>query len=275
MHYAHAYTTSQERMISGAFASVMHLLFIALLVFGVNWQKKVEPQVNVVDLWSPPSASKPQPVEPPPPPPPPPKPEVKPEVTPKVEPAPPKAIVKPEVAKPDIALKDKKKEQEEKARQLVEEKKKEQAEKERRLVEDKQKAEKKREEDARAAQKQQQADAQRLATEQAEAQRAVAAQAAAARQSQIDKYKKGIRDKIRRFIVQPPNLQGNPEAEFDVVVLPDGNVLGAKLKRPSGNPAYDNAVERAINRAQPLPMPPDPTLLKEFRELNLTFKAQE
>ena len=57
---------------------------------------------------------------------------------------------------------------------------------------------------------------------------------------------------FRRFIVQPPNLQGNPESEFDVVVLPDGNVLGVKLKKPSGNAAYDNAVERAISRAQPL-----------------------
>ena len=53
------------------------------------------------------------------------------------------------------------------------------------------------------------------------------------------------------------------------------NVLGAKLRKPSGNAAYDAAVERAINRAQPLPMPPDPALVKEFRELNLKFKAQE
>jgi colicin import membrane protein len=88
-------------------------------------------------------------------------------------------------------------------------------------------------------------------------------------------YMERIRAKIKRFIIKPPNLQGNEEGEFDVVVLPDGNVLGAKLKRPSGNAAYDSAVERAINRAQPLPMPPDPALLKDFRELNFPFKAQE
>src|SRR5471030_868027 len=94
--YAHVYTTQQEKVISGAFASTMHLLFIALLVFGVNWQKKVEPQVNIVDLWSPPSQAEPKAVEPPPPEPP--KPEVKPEVQPKIEPTPPKAVAKPEVA---------------------------------------------------------------------------------------------------------------------------------------------------------------------------------
>jgi colicin import membrane protein len=91
----------------------------------------------------------------------------------------------------------------------------------------------------------------------------------------LDKYRKGISDKIKKFIVQPANLKGTEEAEFDIVVLPDGNVLGAKVRKPSGNTAYDNAVERAISRAQPLPLPPDPALAKEFRELNLKFKAQE
>jgi len=256
MYYAHAHTTSRERVISGAFASTMHLLFIALLVFGVNWQKKVEPQVNVVDLWSPPSPAETKAVAPPPPAPEPPKPVVKPE--PKVEQTPPKPVAKPEAAKPDIALKEKEK-----------------IEKERRVAEEKQKAEKKREVEAAAAQKSQQAEVQRLAKEQAEAQQAMASQAAAARKNELDKYRKGISDKIKSRIVRPPNLQGNEESEFDIVVLPDGNVLGVKLKKPSGNPAYDNAVERAISRAQPLPMPPDPALLKDFRELNLKFRAQE
>jgi colicin import membrane protein len=256
MYYAHAHTTSRERVISGAFASTMHLLFIALLVFGVNWQKKVEPQVNVVDLWSPPSPAETKAVTPPPPAPEPPKPVVKPE--PKVEQTPPKPVAKPEAAKPDIALKEKEK-----------------IEKERRVAEEKQKAEKKREVEAAAAQKSQQAEVQRLAKEQAEAQQAMASQAAAARKNELDKYRKGISDKIKSRIVRPPNLQGNEESEFDIVVLPDGNVLGVKLKKPSGNPAYDNAVERAISRAQPLPMPPDPALLKDFRELNLKFRAQE
>jgi colicin import membrane protein len=231
----------------------MHLLFIALLVFGVNWQHKVEPQANIVDLWTslPPQVQPKIETRPEPPPP-------QPVAPPKVEAPAPKAAAKAEVAKPDIAIKEK-------------------AEKERRALE---RAEaKKREDEAREAQKLQQAkeaDAQRLANEQADAQRKVAEQAAAARQSQIDKYKKAISDKIRRFLVLPPNLQGNPEAEFNVVVLPDGNILGGStLRRSSGNPAYDSAVERAIARAQPLPLPPDPALFREFRELNLRFKPQE
>ena len=264
MQYASVHTTPQEKVISGAVASALHLMFIALLMFGVTWQKKSEPQVNIVDLWSPPSPAPPKAVEPPPPPPP--KPEVKPEIVPKAEPkpTPPPPVAKAEPAKPDIALKDKKKEEEK--------------EKERRPVEDKQKQAKK-EEDAQAAQKQQQAKEaeaqQRAAREQEDAQRKLAEQVVAARKSQGEKYVKAIKDRIKRFYIGPPSVKGNEVAEFEVVLLPDGNVLSAKLKRPSGNPAYDNAVERAITRAQPLPMPTDPALLKEFRELNLSLGVQD
>ena len=251
---AYVYPSQQEKVISGAGALAMHLLFIALLAFGVNWQKKIEPQANIVDLWANlPAHAQPK-VEPRPEPPPP---EVKPVVPPKIEPPPPpKAAVKPEIAKPDIALKDK-------------------ADKARRILEEKQKDAKKREEDTKAAQKQQQAkEAEaRLAKEQADTQRKTAEQAKAAQKSEIDKYRAAIRDKIKRFIVLPPNLQGNPEAEFEVIQLPGGEVLGAKLRRSSGNAAYDGAVERAILKAQPLPLPPDPALF--VRELNLTFRPQE
>ena len=255
MNYAYADpVNSQEKVISGAGAFAMHFLFLALLVFGINWQKKVEPQVNVVDLWTStvPVAPKAEPPAPAPPPPP------QPQVQPKVEPAPPvkAATAKPEVVKPDIAFKDK-------------------AEKERRVVEDKQKEAKKREEAEKATLAKQQAEAQRLAKEQEDAQRKLAEQAAAAQAKLRNEYIERIRTKIKRFIVLPPNMQGNPEAEFAVVLLPSGEVLGVKTQRGSGVAAYDNAVERAILKAQPLPLPPDPALFKDFRELNLKFRPQE
>jgi len=256
----YAYATqanSQEKMISGAVAAGMHLMFLALLVFGVNWQRHVEQPVNVVDLWTTPTpAAEAPPAPEPPPPPPPPPPEVKPE--PKVI-EPPKPVAKPEVAKPDIAFKDK-------------------VEKEKRAAEEKQKDAKKKEDEAQAAQKAQAAqaaEAQRIANEQAAAQAAAVAQAAAAQNKLIADYKERIKAKIQRLIVLPPNMQGNPEAEFDVVLLPDGNPLQIKLKRTSGNTAYDNAVERAIIRAQPLPLPPDQALFRYFRELNFAFRPQQ
>jgi len=252
--------TRNERTISGALALGMHLLFAVLLIFGVAWQQKRVDVPVVADLWSnlpplpqpkveaPPPEAKPEPE--------PPKPA--PRVEPKPEPKP--------VIKPDIALKEK-------------------AEKERkRKEEEREKAEKKREEDNRkrlAALKEQQAkeaQARRIAKEQDEALRKLQAQQAAqasAQQRLIDDYKRRISDKIRRFVVLPPNLQGNPEAEFEVVQIPGGEVLSVKLKRGSGNSAYDAAVERAIHKAQPLPPPPEGFAFGQFRELSLKFRPKE
>ena len=99
--------------------------------------------------------------------------------------------------------------------------------------------------------------------------------AASEKASLIDKYKAMIHNRIKRFVVVPPDLKGNPEAEFTVVLLPDGEVLKATLVKSSGYPAYDAAVERAILRASPLPLPPDTSLFEEFRTLDLHFRPSE
>lgn len=255
---SYAYATQNERTISGALALVMHLLFLMLLVFGVSWQHQQIDSAVIVDLWSnlPPL---PQPKADPPPeaqaPPEPPKP------APRVEPKPESK----QVIKPDIALKEK-----------LEKDRKLQAE------QDKLEAKKRADEKARVALKEKQAkdaaEAKRLAKEQDDALRKVNAQQAAqtaARGKEIDEFRRRISEKVKRFIVLPPNLQGNPEVEFDVVVLPGGEVMSVKLRKSSAVTAYDNAVERAILKAQPLPLPPDPALFNDFRELKLKFRPKE
>jgi colicin import membrane protein len=249
-----AYETQNERAVSGALTLVMHLLFFALLVFGVSWQKR-EPAAVVAELWSNLPAPKADLAPPPPkaePEPPKPQPKAEAKPVPKVEPKPP--------PKADIALREKK----EKALKA----------KERELAE-----KKKREEQARLeALKQQQAkeaEAIRLAREQDEALKKLAQSQAAAQARLVDEYKRRIAERIKRFIIEPPSLQGNPEVEFDVIVLPGGEVLDVKTRKASGQAPWDNAVERAIRRAQPLPLPPDPALMREFRELNLRFRPKE
>jgi colicin import membrane protein len=264
--------TRNEKAISGSLALAMHLMFLGLLVFGVSWQKKEPDTAVVVDLWNnlPPVAQPKSEAPVPPPPRPEPKPAPKPEPKPvpkEAKPPPPvKAAPKPEpkAPAPDIALKEKLE------KQRIEKDKVEQDQKRK----EREKADaKKREEEKAAAQAQaKEAEAKR---EQVEAQNKLAAAQAAARQKSVDEFKRRIAEKVRRFIVEPPNLQGNPEVEFDVVMLPGGEVLGVKLRRPSGVAAYDNAVERAILKAQPLPVPPDPAAFKDFRELNMKFRPKD
>ena len=259
--HAYVHPSRQEKVISGAFAFGMHLLFLALLVFGVTWQKRFEPQANSVDLWANLPSPAPPKVEPPP--------ELKLEVKPPELP-PVKPIAKPEIAKPDIAMKEKAmKEKAEKERA-----EKEKATKERRALEAKKEADKKRDAEVKAAQKLQQEKeaAAKAAREQADAQRRIAEQQASAQARLRNEYIERIRSRIKGFILLPPNLQGNPEVEIDVIQIPGGEVLSVKLRRSSGVSAYDNAVERAILKASPLPSPPKPELFE--RELNLKFRPQ-
>ena len=82
-----------------------------------------------------------------------------------------------------------------------------------------------------------------------------------------DAYIGKIRDKIRGNTVLPPGIQGNPEAVFKVTQLPSGEIIGIKLSKSSGNKALDEAIERAIKKSDPLPLPDQPNLFERVLEL--------
>ena len=96
---------------------------------------------------------------------------------------------------------------------------------------------------------------------------AEAEQRAAAGKRGMADYAAKIRGKVRGNIVLPPSIQGNPEAVFEVSQLPSGEVLDVRLKRSSGNPALDSAIERAIRKSSPLPKPDDPALFQRTLEI--------
>ena len=76
-------------------------------------------------------------------------------------------------------------------------------------------------------------------------------------------------------MILPPDMAGNPEAIFDVVQLPTGEIIDAVLRKSSGVRAYDEAVQRAIVKSSPLPRPPPdrPELFQ--RTLTLKFRPQD
>jgi colicin import membrane protein len=253
---AYALESPNEKAISGALALVMHALFLAMLVFSVNWQKR-EPVAMVAELWS----SLPSP-----------KSEFPPPQPPKVEPEPPKPQPKVEV-KPVPRVEPK---PEPKAEiNLREKKEKERKAREQELAEKKKRQELEKAEAAKLQQTKEAGEAKRLAQEQADALKKLAQQQAAERAKEMDRYIRAVTEAIKRRIVEPSNLQGNPEVEFEVIQLPDGNVLGIRTRKASGQTSWDNAVERAINLAQPLPRPPDPSMFNDVRELRLKFRPKE
>lgn len=231
-------------------AVVVHAVLLGFLIYGIRWQTHVEEAVEVDLVRSVPSVaetSRPAPQEESAPPP---KPEPKPE--PKVAP-PPKVESKP-VVKPDIAIKDKEKTKPEKPKPEPEEEPKKPNLLDKFLKKDLSQASDRKFQDL-------------MAKDQAQSK---ASQAAAASSKALASYTGLIAGKVRGKLHRPPDVAGNPEAVFDVVQLPSGEVLSAKLKKSSGNKLLDDAIERAIYNASPLPLPPRPDLFS--RELELRFK---
>ena len=277
-----------------ALSAAVHAVLVAALFFGVQW-KNEQPDGAPVDVYfGNPAASPPLP-RPTPDPEPTPVPDQKP--LPKPEP---KAVETPKID-PQIAIKDKeRREKEEKER--LEKEKAEKLKKQKQEEEQKQKEEekKKREQKEKEARRED-AIAKELERDLKQAREHRSSEAVRSLQPQLDAELKGlrgspngsptgnssgskasagnassrgkdayigkIRDKIRGNTVLPPGIQGNPEAVFKVTQLPSGEIIDIKLSKSSGNKALDEAIERAIKKSDPLPLPDQPNLFERVLEL--------
>jgi len=237
---------------SAVLALLVHVLLAVFLFFGVQWQSR-HPEAVMVELWTSLPAPVAARVEP--------MPEVKPAPEPKPAPKPEPMVEKPaEPPKPDIAL--------EKRKEIKTEVPKK--------VEPKPKPEPKlnldRRKDIRAqleresAALNQQLEKDRILDQMRREAALLAAKADAA-------YIGKLKGKIKSNIALPPDIVGNPEAIFDVVQLPTGEVMSARLRKSSGHKAYDAAVERAILKSSPLPKPDRPEQFQ--RALEIKFRPQD
>ncbi|MCZ7655276.1 MAG: TonB C-terminal domain-containing protein [Rhodocyclaceae bacterium] len=245
------------RKVSAAFAALVHIALAALLIYGIRWQTAPPAAVEVELVRAVPAPPSPAIL------PPRPEPAPVPKLEPKPEPKPePKVEPKPAPPKPDIAIKEKPKP---KAEPKPEPK-------------PKPKAEPKPEPDR--ASRQLMAEALKREQQQIEARKAeqelaqvIASQAASARNKAAADYIGKIKGQDQGQYRAAARHQGNPEAIFDVVQLPSGEILSVKLRKSSGHAAYDSAVERAILKSSPLPKPEQGDLFS--RSLELKFRPLE
>ena len=259
-------------------AVAVHAAFLAVLIFAVRWQNR-QPEPVTAELYAPPTQAPVAPASQETPPAPQPEPQAQPEPAPVPKPPPlPAAKTEPLVEKPDpraaaIALKAQQDEQRRK-KEVAEKEKQERAKKEAETRE----AEKKKQDDRRLAESRarQEREAQDLKL-QAErekaarvAQRKADDAAVAARDRAQADYVRRIQAKVRGNVILPPDVAGNPEAIFDVVQLPTGEIIDAALRKSSGVRAYDDAVQRAIMKSSPLPRADPPDLFQ--RTLTLKFR---
>lgn len=237
-----------------ALAVLAHLLLLGALTWGVNWKRQSQDLSAEAELWSSvPQQAAPKLVEAPPPPPPP------------VEKVQPPAPPVPAAREADITLeREKKKKADEKK---AEERRRDEAQRKQEQVRKQEIAQKaaetrKRQEEAAKAQKAlEEAKAKALREENlrrmvglAGATGASSATGNAQRSAgPSDSYAGRVRARIKPNIVFTDNIASNPETEIEVRAAPDGTIVGRKIVKPSGVKSWDDAVLKAIDKAEMLP----------------------
>ncbi len=73
--------------------------------------------------------------------------------------------------------------------------------------------------------------------------------------------------------------QFNPSAQLTAILKikldANGNVLAVSVAHSSGNASFDRQAVLAVQKSSPLPLPPNPELVKKFMSLTLPFNNQD
>lgn len=225
-------------------ALLVHALLVVAIAFGVSWRSS-NPAGVEAELWAAvPQIAAPRPVEP------------EPAPQPKPTPPPPKPepVQKPQqdaqIAIEKAKKEEEKKRQEEEARREEQQRQKEEAERKKKEAEAKRK-DQERLEALREAQMKRilsQAGATGEPSSTGTAQRTAGPSAS---------YAGRIKARILPNIVFSDTIDGNPLATVEVRAAPDGTIIGRKLLKSSGVPAWDEAVLRAIDKTEVLPRDTD------------------
>jgi colicin import membrane protein len=107
----------------------------------------------------------------------------------------------------------------------------------------------------------------------AELQNALAAEGErleAQRNGQLDEYIRAIENAIVRRWTAPLSVKPGLECIVNVVQLPSGDVVDARVASCNGDEAVVRSIELAVRNASPLPKPPVPSLFE--RNLRVRFR---
>jgi len=184
----------------------------------------------------------------------------------------------------------KRKAEEAKAKALALEKKSEK-EKLDKLKKEQQALEKKRQEEQQRLaelekQRQQEAEKQRQEQERKAAEQALQEQLQAEQQALeaerqretdriVNQYVEIIKQKVTRNWLRPPAAAKGLSCTVAVSLMPGGEVLSARVTHGSGDPLFDQSVQKAVLKASPLPLPPDAALFDNFRDLEFLFNPDD
>jgi colicin import membrane protein len=89
----------------------------------------------------------------------------------------------------------------------------------------------------------------------------------------LNQYVALIQQKVMRNWIKPPTAKSGLECEVNVTQSTGGTVLSVSVGRCNGDQAVRTSIENAVQRASPLPNPPDPRVFD--RNVLFIFKPTE
>ncbi|HEY8538316.1 MAG TPA: cell envelope integrity protein TolA [Steroidobacteraceae bacterium] len=157
-----------------------------------------------------------------------------------------------------------------------EQRKREEAERQAKLE-----AERKRiEEIQRKQREREEAERRRIAAENEARERALREQLAAEEElmraqasGAMNQYVAMIQQHVERRWIRPPSARPGIECEVSVTQSPNGTVLSVQVGRCNGDQAVRQSIEIAVQKASPLPLPPDMRLFE--RNLRFIFRPAD
>ncbi len=92
--------------------------------------------------------------------------------------------------------------------------------------------------------------------------------------NELARFKAMILNAIGKQWIIPPGADRTLSCQLLIKLDASGNVLNVDVLQSSGNEILDQSAVMAVLKASPLPLPQNPLLLEQFRELQLTVKPE-
>lgn len=92
----------------------------------------------------------------------------------------------------------------------------------------------------------------------------------------VNNYASRIRQRVKRYWIKPVSAERGLQCTLQVSTFPSGEVKQVKVIKSSGNALFDDSAERAVYKAEPLPLPPasDPKAAAQFKQFKFDFKPE-
>jgi TonB family protein len=113
----------------------------------------------------------------------------------------------------------------------------------------------------------------KVTREQLSAELAAASQSRAD-QSELARYTAAILREVSSNFVAP-DIKSGLKCTLLVRMIPGGEVVDARVVKSSGNSTFDRQAELAVRKASPLPVPDDPRLFQQMKDIQFEFDPSE